>query len=207
MAAYWLKPKPVAAEAEEIARGPGLYRAILSWSLRHRGVTLALAIAFFVGSLRLVPYIPTNLFNRSDDGLSTIAVNCRRGPPWRIPEQVSTRLTESLLEDENVATVLALMGGDSGEPGHPLRPAGSRGGTGYFPVGLSAPNPSGFPARPRSPHQFSGPGPQGERQGSPAVVLKGDESGQSQAGGGCPQREICVRCQGLVDVSCPRPVW
>jgi hydrophobe/amphiphile efflux-1 (HAE1) family protein len=114
MAAYWLKPKSVAAQVDEISQGPGLYRAILSWSLRHRGVTLALAIAFFVGSLRLVPYIPTNLFDRSDDGLSTIAVELPPGSTLANTQQVSTRLTTSLLEDKNVATVLSLMGGDSG---------------------------------------------------------------------------------------------
>ncbi len=112
MAAYWLKPKPEALKEDDLVRGPGLYRAMLSWALRHRALTLALAVIFFVGSLRLVPYIPTNLFDRSDTGLSTIAIELPPGSTLGDTEKVSSRLTQLLRQDRVVTTVLALAGGE-----------------------------------------------------------------------------------------------
>jgi hydrophobe/amphiphile efflux-1 (HAE1) family protein len=93
-------------------RGP--YRRLLGWALRHRGVTVALALVFFVGSLRLVPYIPTNLFDASDAALSTISVELPPGATLADTRRVTTQLTEGLLADPAVASVLTTEGGDDG---------------------------------------------------------------------------------------------
>ncbi len=130
MAAYLLKGRPGAAgESFETVNGNGEfsngngngraprrgpYRSLLGWALRHRGVTVALALVFFVGSLGLVPYIPTSLFDSSDSGLSTVAVELPPGATLADTQRVTTQLSEGLLDDPAVSTVLATEGGDDG---------------------------------------------------------------------------------------------
>ncbi|MGB3138893.1 MAG: efflux RND transporter permease subunit [Nodosilinea sp.] len=118
MAAYLLKSKPrtiFGDETMEAYQGrPGPYRRLLGWALRHRGVTLALALIFFVGSLRLVPYIPTNLFDSSDTGLSTIAVELPPGATLADTQQATAQVTEGLLDNPAVSTVLTTEGGNDG---------------------------------------------------------------------------------------------
>ncbi|PZV09798.1 MAG: ABC transporter permease, partial [Leptolyngbya sp.] len=132
MAAYLLKGKPAGESLATLnghgesfhesghgsgnGRAPrrGPYRSLLGWALRHRGVTVALALVFFVGSLGLVPYIPTSLFDSSDSGLSTIAVELPPGATLADTQRVTTQLSEGLLGDPAVSTVLATEGGDDG---------------------------------------------------------------------------------------------
>ncbi len=131
MAAYLMRPKgetQIGEGAGQNGHTPGLnghptpgapqrvgpYRMMLAWAFKHRGVTLALALVFFMGSLRLVPYIPTNLFDSSDSGLSTISVDLPPGSTLADTEQVTTQLSQALLGQPPVATVLATEGGDSG---------------------------------------------------------------------------------------------
>ena len=118
MAAYLLKSKPQTIFGEETMEAygdrPGPYRRLLGWALRHRGLTLAIALIFFVGSLRLVPYIPTNLFDSSDSGLSTISVELPPGSTLADTQRATTQITEGLLSDPAVSAVLAAEGGDSG---------------------------------------------------------------------------------------------
>ena len=92
MAAYLLKSKPAIAQSVASSNGNGdgngnlngygraprrrfhPYQTLLKAGLRHRLLTIALALVFFIGSLMLVPYIPTSLFESGDTGLSTINV-------------------------------------------------------------------------------------------------------------------------------------
>ncbi len=118
MAAYLLKGKPrtiFEGESMEAFSGrPGPYRSLLGWALRHRGLTLAIALVFFVGSLRLVPFIPTNLFDASDAGLSTISVELPPGATLADTQRVTTQLTDGLLPNPAVDAVLTTEGGEDG---------------------------------------------------------------------------------------------
>jgi hydrophobe/amphiphile efflux-1 (HAE1) family protein len=88
------------------------YQSLLKAGLRHRLLTIALAMMFFVGSLMLVPYIPTSLFEAGDTGLSTINVELPPGATLRNTHQVTERLTTALLEHEAVQSVLSSEGTD-----------------------------------------------------------------------------------------------
>ncbi|WP_017298490.1 efflux RND transporter permease subunit [Nodosilinea nodulosa] len=119
MAAYLLKPKGngTGGHGSSNGRAPrrtGPYRSALGWALRHRGLTLALALIFFVGSLRLVPYIPTSLFDSSDSSLSTIAVELPPGATLADTQRATAQVTKGLLANPAVDGVLATEGGDSG---------------------------------------------------------------------------------------------
>ncbi|NJN20673.1 MAG: efflux RND transporter permease subunit [Leptolyngbya sp. RL_3_1] len=119
MAAYLLQSKPAAptlalnGQGEAIA-GPGPYRALLGAGLRHRLVTIALAVMFFVGSLMLVPYLPTSLFESGDTGLSTIALELPPGTMLSETRQVTERLTTELQAHPAVQSLLSTEGGEGG---------------------------------------------------------------------------------------------
>ncbi|WP_035985580.1 efflux RND transporter permease subunit [Leptolyngbya sp. KIOST-1] len=118
MAAYLLKAKPrtiFEGESMEALTGrPGPYRRLLGWALRHRGLTLAIALVFFIGSLQLVPFIPTNLFDASDAGLSTITVELPPGATLADTQRVTAQLSEGLRTSPSVASVLTTEGGEDG---------------------------------------------------------------------------------------------
>lgn len=131
MAAYLLKAKPATAQPVLSSNGNGNgngngqlngygkparrfrpYQTLLSTALRHRLLTIALAVMFFIGSLMLVPYIPTSLFEAGDTGLSTINVELPPGSTLQNTHQVTERLTAALLENEAVQNVLSAEGTD-----------------------------------------------------------------------------------------------
>ena len=131
MAAYLLKSKPAIAQSVASSNGNGdgngnlngygraprrrfhPYQTLLKAGLRHRLLTIALALVFFIGSLMLVPYIPTSLFESGDTGLSTINVELPPGSTLQSTRQVTERLTAALLENEAVLSVLSSEGTDS----------------------------------------------------------------------------------------------
>ncbi len=92
----------------------GPYQRILVWALRHRAITLLLAIAFFVGSLQLLPYIPKGLFDSGDTGLATVAVELPPGATLEETDGVTQRLTALLSEQPATDSVLSTVGGSSG---------------------------------------------------------------------------------------------
>ncbi|MEM1279085.1 MAG: efflux RND transporter permease subunit [Cyanobacteria bacterium P01_H01_bin.152] len=139
MAAYLLKGKPAAASPLPNEHGNGNghtdlngnangngqlnsygklsrrfhpYQTLLSAGLRHRLLTITLAVMFFIGSLMLVPYIPTNLFESGDTGLATINVELPPGSTLSNTHQVTERLATELQAHEAVASVLSSDGSD-----------------------------------------------------------------------------------------------
>jgi multidrug efflux pump subunit AcrB len=96
MAAYQLKPHP----QQDVADSP-LMRRYLTWvdaSLRHRGRTLWLALALFVGSLALVPLIPATFIPFSDLGRSNLSLELPPGTPIEetlaVAEEARMRLSD-----------------------------------------------------------------------------------------------------------------
>ncbi|MGB6166207.1 MAG: efflux RND transporter permease subunit [Geitlerinemataceae cyanobacterium] len=114
MSAYLLKGKPKQIETPsskfnvQPRRGP--YRQVLTWALHHRITTLLIAVAFFIGSLQLIPYIPTGLFNSGDRGLSTVSVELPPGSTLAETEEVADRITQFMLESSATKTVFSQIG-------------------------------------------------------------------------------------------------
>jgi hydrophobe/amphiphile efflux-1 (HAE1) family protein len=86
---------------------PRPYRYLLTWALRHRITTLLIAIAFFIGSLQLVPLIPKGLFDGGDTGLSTVLVELPPGSTIDDTKEVLLQATNTLEASPAVDTVLA----------------------------------------------------------------------------------------------------
>ncbi|MEC4986529.1 MAG: efflux RND transporter permease subunit [Oscillatoria sp. PMC 1068.18] len=83
------------------------YRGVLTWALRHKITTILLAIAFFIGSLQLVPYIPKGLFDSGDVGLSLVSISLPPGSSLSETEQVIQQSTDLLAENPAVESVFA----------------------------------------------------------------------------------------------------
>jgi hydrophobe/amphiphile efflux-1 (HAE1) family protein len=86
------------------------YRGLLTWALHHRITTILIAIAFFIGSIQLVPYIPKGLFTNADRGLSTINVELPPGSTLSDTEQATDRITQLVLNNPVTKSVLVTAG-------------------------------------------------------------------------------------------------
>ncbi|MEA5470786.1 efflux RND transporter permease subunit, partial [Spirulina sp. 06S082] len=84
-----------------------IYRSMLTWALRHRITTLLIALAFFIGSLQLVPFIPKGLFAGGDMGLSLVSVELPPGSTLEETTAVLKKTTALLLDNPAVDNVLA----------------------------------------------------------------------------------------------------
>ena len=89
------------------------YRFVLNWALRHRVTTLILAVAFFFGSLQLIPYIPKGLFNGGDTGLSTIQVELPPGSTLSDTEKITQKIDRLIKNNPAVDSILTTVGQDN----------------------------------------------------------------------------------------------
>lgn len=114
LSAYLLKPKTQLA-GESLLTSNGLkqrkrlqpYRTLLNWALRHRITTLLIALAFFIGSLQLIPFIPKGLFDSGDTGLSRVSIELPPGSQLSETEQVMQQIYQSLQDNSAVESILA----------------------------------------------------------------------------------------------------
>ena len=90
------------------------YRSLLKWALRHRLTTLAVAIAFFIGSVMLVPLIPKGFIDNGDLGLSTVSVELPPGSTLEETNKVVQQATGLLQQSPAVNSVLATIGSSGG---------------------------------------------------------------------------------------------
>ncbi len=125
MGAYLLKDKsvkpahqqpPGQSEISSPRRRWQPYKSVLTWALRHRLTTIIFAIAFFVGSLLLVPLIPKGFIDNGDVGISTLSVQLPPGSTLQDTDRVVTQTTnlmkasavgnaiDSVLATENINT-------------------------------------------------------------------------------------------------------
>lgn len=115
LSAYILQPKKLKTGDNNPSSRPRFrpYKSLLTWSLRHRILTLLAALAFFIGSLQLVPLIPKGLFSSGDTGLSTISLELPPGATLNDTVAVANQVNSLLQKNTAVANVLAIPG-DSG---------------------------------------------------------------------------------------------
>ncbi len=123
MAAYILKPQ-AKHEAPKDGAVMRWYLRASRWCLRHRLITVLAAGAFFVGSIALIPLLPTG-FIPADDNSQT-QVNLELAPGTRLSETLamaeSARLAISKLE--HIKSVYTTIGGGSAGS-DPFAPGGA----------------------------------------------------------------------------------
>jgi len=102
------------------------YRQLLKWALKHRLLTMAIALTFFIGSLMLVPLIPKGLFDSGDIGLSTVTIELPPGSTLEDTNQVAQQATQRLLQSPAVDSVLATQELDTATLNVKLKPKAER---------------------------------------------------------------------------------
>ncbi len=117
MGAYLLKSKEVEGQRLKVKGQRSKFRennpkfspyaSTLRWALRHRITTLLLALAFFIGSLMLVPMIPKGLVDGADVGISAVSIELAPGSTLEDTKQVVTQATNLIRQNPAVESVLS----------------------------------------------------------------------------------------------------
>jgi multidrug efflux pump subunit AcrB len=123
MAAYILKPIPT----EHVVKDGALMRWYMRasrWCLRHRIITVLAAGAFFVGSIMLIPLLPTGFIPPDDN--SQTQVNLELPPGTKLAQtQAAAEAARALISKvEHVKSVYTTVGGGAAG-GDPFAPGGA----------------------------------------------------------------------------------
>jgi HAE1 family hydrophobic/amphiphilic exporter-1 len=121
MAAYLLKPT---THTETRKPMPGFYRRALEWSLDHRIVASIVGGVIFIGSVMLVPLLPSGFQPAGDPDYLFISIQGPPGATARDMEDTVQRVTAAVKTNPSVTDVFAEVG--SSGPANPF--AGGGGG-------------------------------------------------------------------------------
>ena len=121
MSAYILKPHKSAALPDnpagfvEAPDGPLMarYMATMRWCLRHRGLTMTGAALFFVGSIALVPLLPTGFVPAADRGQTQINLELPPGSTLAETQAVAERARVTAMTVPAVKHIFSSIGGGS----------------------------------------------------------------------------------------------
>lgn len=121
MAAYILKPHKQAARADgqtafvEPPDGPLMagYMRTMRWCLSHRGLTMTGAALFFVGSIALVPLLPTGFVPAADRGQTQINLELPPGSTLAETQAVAERARLAAMTVPAVKHIFSSIGGGS----------------------------------------------------------------------------------------------
>ena len=120
MAAYIMKPPRV-----DLGDPPLMQRYLgwVRWCLHHRKITVAVALAFMVGSLALTSLLPTGFLPTEDRSLITLVLELPPGSPLAETERTARRATQLLHEIPEVDGVFANVGAST--DAYPETPTGA----------------------------------------------------------------------------------
>ena len=90
-----------ASSSNASASGP--YGKLLSIALRHRFLTVGVAIAIFAASLSLIPKIPTGLYGAGNTDLSNLSMTLPPGTTFERTEQMMAQVNARLLNDPTLS--------------------------------------------------------------------------------------------------------
>lgn len=121
MAAYLLKPR--AEHRQRDGRMMNWYLSAVRWCLAHRRTTVLAAAGFFMGSLALVPLIPTGLVPASDRGYTTVSVELPPGSSLENTLEVSELARTALADIPGISSVFTTIG-DTADAGGGMQQAG-----------------------------------------------------------------------------------
>ena len=110
MAAYIMKPS---THVHEEPVWMPLYLRITRWTLNHRWITVAMAIAFFVGSLFLVPLIPSGFIPPDDNSQTQVYVELPPGSTLAQTRAAAEQARSLMAGVKNIASIYTTIGGGS----------------------------------------------------------------------------------------------
>ncbi|MEB2349463.1 MAG: efflux RND transporter permease subunit, partial [Comamonadaceae bacterium] len=110
MCAYLLKP--VAAHPKE-PRWLTLYMHAVRWCLHHRLVTLALATLFFIGSLALIPLLPSGFIPADNNAQTQVSLELPPGSTLADTQALVARATALAMGVGHIESIYSTIGGGS----------------------------------------------------------------------------------------------
>ncbi|MFM8246223.1 MAG: efflux RND transporter permease subunit, partial [Burkholderiaceae bacterium] len=111
MSAYLLKPaKHAQPEDGWLTRN---YLVIMRWCLRHRWVTAVASALFFVGSLSLVPLLPTGFIPPADRGQTQITVELPPGSTLAETSAAAEQARLAAMTVKGIESIFSSIGGGS----------------------------------------------------------------------------------------------
>ncbi|WPB56853.1 efflux RND transporter permease subunit [Xylophilus sp. GOD-11R] len=115
MAAYLLKPL---AHGESEPRWLAAYTRWVAWCLRHRLLTMVASLLFFVGSIALIPLLPTGFIPPDDNSQTQVYLELQPGSSLAQTTAVAEEARRRLQGVAHVGSIYTTIGGGSagGEP-------------------------------------------------------------------------------------------
>jgi multidrug efflux pump subunit AcrB len=113
MAAYIMKPSKHPGVEREDGWIMQRYMRMMKWCLRHRHITAIASALFFIGSLMLVPLLPTGFVPPSDRGQTMINLELPPGSTLAETRIVAERARVAAMEVKGVKSVFSSIGGGS----------------------------------------------------------------------------------------------
>jgi multidrug efflux pump subunit AcrB len=108
MAAYIMKPS---THVHEEPVWMPLYLRITKWTLENRWKTMAVALAFFAGSIALVPLIPTGFIPPDDNSQTQVYLELPPGTTLSQTRESAENARALLGKVKNIASVYTTIGG------------------------------------------------------------------------------------------------
>lgn len=123
MAAYILKaPKQHQQTDGWVMRH---YLATMKWCLRHRIITTLFAIAFFVGSIMLIPLLPTGFIPPGDEGRTAVTLELQPGSTLEETRVLAEQARQLLTPVKEIKNVFSIVGYEAGQQGGPVSMGGA----------------------------------------------------------------------------------
>lgn len=107
MAVALVKASPHEEKEGWLMRG---YLRLAAWCLHYRKFTLFMGIAFFIGSLALVPLLPTGFIPASDEGFTTISMELPPSTRLSTTLAIAEEARKAIVDTEGVETVFVTAG-------------------------------------------------------------------------------------------------
>ncbi|HEY4545626.1 MAG TPA: efflux RND transporter permease subunit [Pedomonas sp.] len=114
IAAYFLKPSE---EKKDHANGPVMhkYLAALRWSLRHRWITLAGGVSFFILSIFIATQMSVSFMPPIDDTVSVVQIELPPGSRLEDSARVASQVKRIVEQHPEVVSVFEIVGEDAGD--------------------------------------------------------------------------------------------
>jgi len=122
MAAYLLKP--VVGNEHQDPRWMTLYLRWAAWCVKHRIITFLFTAAFFVGSLALIPLLPTGFIPPDDNSQTQVYIELPPGATLAQTRAAAEDARQRIAAVEHVQSVYTTIGGGSAGS-DPFAPTGS----------------------------------------------------------------------------------
>jgi multidrug efflux pump subunit AcrB len=112
MAAYLLKPKPVAPDQAKPRSGLARrYVGLLELAMRRRLITLGIGAVVLIGSIMMIPLLASGFLPTSDRSLSQLSLELPPGSTLTDSDAATRRIATALADRPEVRSIFATAGG------------------------------------------------------------------------------------------------